>query len=31
MADQIVHTLDVVGTLIGILIGISQMTAKESE
>ena len=29
MAEQVVHTLDVVGTLIGILIGVSQLTAKE--
>ena len=30
MAEQVVHTRDVVGTLIGILIGVSQLTAKEA-
>lgn len=29
MPDQIAHTLDIIGTLIGILIGVSQATAKE--
>lgn len=29
MAEQVCHTLDVVGTLIGLLIGASQLTAKE--
>ena len=29
MAEQVCHTLDVVGTLVGLLIGVSQLTAKE--
>lgn len=29
MAGQVVHTLDVAGTLIGVLIGASQLAAKE--
>ena len=29
MADQIVATFDIVGTLIGLLIGVSQLTARE--
>ena len=29
MAEQVCHTLDVAGTLVGLLIGVSQLTARE--